>query len=119
MWKSTGERCFWGLYHPVAISTQFDIEPVFPASAGSGSPTPYLTSPWMKPLTISLTFWFPSTNDLFYSANQTTGYYTRHVKPMPGKLFVRGHGAGAGAAKGIVFDTAQLNAISKLGRLAS
>ena len=27
MWKSTGERCYWGLYHLVAISTLFDKEP--------------------------------------------------------------------------------------------
>ncbi len=24
---STGERCYWGLHHPEAVSTQFDKEP--------------------------------------------------------------------------------------------
>jgi len=29
MWRSTGERCYWGLCHLEAISTQFDKEPTW------------------------------------------------------------------------------------------
>ena len=27
MWRCTGERCYWDLYHEENVSTQFDIEP--------------------------------------------------------------------------------------------
>ena len=27
MWTYIGEKCSWGLYHPVAVSTQFEKEP--------------------------------------------------------------------------------------------
>jgi hypothetical protein len=29
MWRVIGAKCSWDLYSPIAISTQFDIEPDF------------------------------------------------------------------------------------------